>query len=207
MDQNANTGSVSQWLADLNNGGAEKSQAQGELWNRYFARLASFARSRMPKNTRRAVDEEDVALSALDSFFRRTERGEFPHLSDRTGLWPLLARITRYKAIQRVQHERAAKRGGDKVIHESDLQTDCDTELPSLDEVTSGEPTADFKCQMDEQVEALMAELDDDMLRQIAQMKLEGYENTEIADEIGKGLRTVERKLFRIRTLWKESVT
>lgn len=206
MNRKGNTGSVSQMLVDLNGTEKTRRRAQEELWNRYFARLASFARSRMPSDTLRASDEEDVALSALDSFFRRSDRGEFPHLSDRTGLWPLLARIVRYKAIQRVQHERAAKRSSDRVIHESELQSNCDTKLPSLDEIVDEEPTADLKRQMDEKVEMLMAGLQDELLQRIAQLKLEGYENTEIAQKIGKGLRTVERKLFRIRTLWQEAV-
>ena len=200
------TGSVSQWISELNGEDDSKSRAQQELWNRYFSRLAGLARSRMPRNARRASDEEDVALSALDSFFRRAGEGEFPHLTDRTALWPLLARITAFKAIQRVEHERTAKRGGNKVVHESDFPRRRDELLPSLDHIISSEPTPEFAAQMDEQVAQLLRKLDEDVLVNVAQLKLEGYENTEIAQQLEVGLRTVERKLARIRTLWTEQI-
>ena len=204
METPKGTGSVSQWISELNGEDDSKGRAQQELWNRYFARLAGLARSRMPGNTRRAADEEDVALSALDSFFRRAGNGEFPHLTDRTGLWPLLARITAFKAIQRVEHERTAKRGGNKVLHESDLPRGSDQLLPRLEQIISSEPTPEFAARMDEQVEQLMGRLDEEALVTIAQLKLEGYQNTEIAEKLEVGLRTVERKLARIRTLWAD---
>ena len=104
------TGSVTHWIKELNAG--DKQQAQHEIYNRFFARLAALARNRMPIDARREADEQDVALSALDSFFQRVDRGEFSELSDRTGLWPLLARITAFKASRQITRERAAKRGG-----------------------------------------------------------------------------------------------
>jgi DNA-directed RNA polymerase specialized sigma24 family protein len=47
-----------------------------------------------------------------------------------------------------------------------------------------------------------MALLDDDRLRQIAECKLEGYTNEEIANRLGLACRSIERKLQRIRQLW-----
>ncbi len=40
--------------------------------------------------SRRVSDEEDVALSAFESFYRRAERDQFPKLEDREDLWQLL---------------------------------------------------------------------------------------------------------------------
>ena len=48
----------------------------------------------------------------------------------------------------------------------------------------------------------LLDVLDDDALRHIAQLKFEGYTNEEIAGTLGCVLRTVERKLERIREIW-----
>ena len=53
-----------------------------------------FARSRLRGSTRRTSDEEDVALSAFDSFCRNAEAGRFPDLTDRESLWRLLAEFT-----------------------------------------------------------------------------------------------------------------
>lgn len=202
---NEECGSITRWINDLNRDDESKSRAQQEIWDRYFARLSGLARTRMPTNTRRVADGEDVALSALDSFFRRADDGQFANLTDRSGLWPLLARITAFKAIQRVEHERAAKRGGDKLVSESELES-RGKELPTLDDIISSEPTPEFASLMDEQVQLLLEKLDEDVLRQIAQFKLEGYQNGEIADELGIGKRTVERKLARIRSLWINDV-
>ena len=182
-----------------------KDRAQEALWDRYFGRLAGLARQRMPRSTRRVADEEDIALSALDSFFRRAGDGQFPNLTDRTALWPLLARITAFKAIMRIEHERTAKRGGEKVVSECELHSGGKT-LPSLEDVMATEPTPELAAQMDEQVQVMMGKLKQDVLQQIAQMKLDGYHNKEISRSLGIGLRTVERKLARIRSIWAANV-
>jgi DNA-directed RNA polymerase specialized sigma24 family protein len=40
------------------------------------------------------------------------------------------------------------------------------------------------------------------ILRRIALLKLEGYSNKEIAQQLGCALRTVENRLMLIRSLW-----
>lgn len=207
MNPTNSKGSVSQWLSDLQGEDVNKQRAQEQLWKRYFVRLSGLARNRMPTDTRRASDEEDVALSALDSFFRRADDGEFPQLTDRTGLWPLLARITAFKAIQRVKSERTQKRGGNNVLYESEMPEECVCELPLLERIIGAEPTPEFAAQMDEQVDALLEKLEEETLVQVAQLKLEGFQNTEIAETLQVGLRTIERKLARIRTLWTAEAT
>ena len=198
------SGSVTHWIKELNAG--DKQQAQHEIYNRFFARLVALARNRMPIDARREADEQDVALSALDSFFQRVDRGEFSELSDRTGLWPLLARITAFKASRQITRERAAKRGGKAVIRECDLSSQANTALPSLENIISQEPTAEFTAQMKEEMDSLLADLDEPALSEIALLKFEGYRNPEIAKKLGVGLRTVERKLARVRTLWLHKV-
>ena len=91
-------GSVTHWLGDLANGSV--SVAQQELFARYFSKLVSLARQRLRQAPRAAEDEEDVALSAMDSFFRRAGDGAFPHLHDRDQLWAILVTITSRKAIK-----------------------------------------------------------------------------------------------------------
>lgn len=200
------TGSVTRWINDLDGEPGSRATAQEELWNRYFTRLSALARKRMPAVHRRALDEEDAALSALNSFFRRAGEGEFPNLHDRNALWPLLARIASFKAMQRIEYERAQKRGGGNVVCESELESST-TNLPTLDDVLTSTPTPDFATIMDEQVQQMMTELKEDELRAMAQLKLAGYTNPEIAEKLGRGLRTIERKFKRIRSIWSAAVS
>ena len=194
------SGSVTHWINELVDDGG-KAVAQQAIWDRYFHRLAQLARQRLPSRVRRISDEEDVALSALDSFFHRAADGQFPKLTDRTGLWPLLARITVCKVSLCIDREWAAKRGGGNVLGERELRT-LGGRLPSLDEVLATDPSPAFAAQMAEQIEILMGKLDHEQLREIARLKLEGHENQEIASQLNIGVRTVERKLARIRSIW-----
>src|SRR5262245_47055389 len=86
--------------------------AAHELWQRYFARLVALARQRLRGSPRRVADEEDVALSAFDSFCRRAEQQRFPRLEDRDDLWQLLVMITARKAADLANHDNRLKRGG-----------------------------------------------------------------------------------------------
>lgn len=86
---------VSQWLQDLKEGDREAVQ---KIWERYFKKLVALARNKLPAKSRRAFDEEDVALSAFNSFCLGVERGRFPQLQDRNDLWRVLLVITTRKA-------------------------------------------------------------------------------------------------------------
>ena len=52
-------------------------------------------------------------------------------------------------------------------------------------------------------VRELLEKLDDDLLRRVALGKLEGYQNLELAHQLGIAERTVERKLQLIRRKWQ----
>ncbi len=58
-----------------------------------------------PRRPGRAADEEDIALAAFDSFYRRAERGQFPKLEGRDDLWQLLFVLTVRKAVNLTRRE------------------------------------------------------------------------------------------------------
>jgi RNA polymerase sigma factor (sigma-70 family) len=180
-------GSVSCWLSPLREGDDAAIQ---QLWERYFARLVRLARTRLQGPPRRVADEEDVALSAFASFCRRAEEGQFPQLTDRDGLWKLLATIADRKAANLVRHEQAQKRGGARERVEADLR-----------EVLAREPDPAFAAEVAEQCRHLLELLPDD-LRRVAVWKLEGHSNEEIAALLDRSLGTVERRLRDIRRFW-----
>ena len=70
--------------------------------------------------------------------------------------------------------------------------------------VLGQEPTPELAALVADECDQLLTALDDDAQRQIALLKLEGYTNREISEQLGCGLRTVERKLTRIRGKWAE---
>ncbi|HEY2909926.1 MAG TPA: ECF-type sigma factor, partial [Gemmataceae bacterium] len=91
---------VTVWLGQLLAGDPA---AVRPLWEQYFHRLVGLARKRLREAPRRGADEEDVALSAFDSFCRNAEQGRFPDLTDRESLWRLLSTFTLRKAAHQVR--------------------------------------------------------------------------------------------------------
>jgi DNA-directed RNA polymerase specialized sigma24 family protein len=189
-------GSVTYWIEQLKAGDAVAAQ---QLWERYFRHLVTLARGRLLGTRRCAADEEDVALSAFDSFCRGAERGQFPHLSDRDDLWRLLVTLTAHKASHLRRDAQRQKRGGGAVFDQETLAADG----PSLEQIVGREPTPEFAAQVAEEYQRLLDCLGDAELRAIAVWKMEGDTTEQIAAKLGRSPRTVERRLGLIRSLWE----
>ena len=151
------------------------------------------------------ADEEDVALSAFDSFCRGAEQGRFPKLSDRDDLWRLLFVITERKAIDLVNHEKAKKRGKGQVRHEGSVAGDSSA-AAAFDNIAARELTPEEAAQVAEQFRRLLDALGEETLRAVAIAKMEGYTNEEIAKRINRSVPAVERKLNRIRKIWGKEI-
>ena len=193
-------GSVTGWVGDLKGGDPT---AARELWRRYFETLVRFARARLRSVSRAAEDEEDVALSAFQSFCRGVREDRFPDLRDRDDLWRLVVCITERKAYGQLRDHNRKKRGSGMVKGESafiDLQ--ASNSGAGIDAVAGPEPTPEFAAEMVEAVNCLLAQLADDQLRQIALLKMDGYSNQEIAEKVGRAVTTIERRLRLIRKAW-----
>lgn len=186
------SGSVTHWLGQLKTG--EEGVAQQELWSRFFVRLVELARAKLSGTPQRDTDEEDVVLSAFNSFFMGARAGRFPNLHDRTGLWPLLVTITVRKALNQVKRQRAKKR------------TPEAERFLEPEQFVGSEPDPALVADVADEMRRLLDALDDEVLQTISMRKLEGYTNEEIAAELNISERTVARKLSRIRDEWKESV-
>jgi DNA-directed RNA polymerase specialized sigma24 family protein len=195
--------SVTGWIGQLKAGNHKAAQ---QLWNRYFPKLVRLARARLGAFRRRAVDEEDVALTAFDSFCRGAANGRFPKLSDRNELWHLLIVITARKVIDVRQHETRQKRGEGAVRGESaflDAVSEAGSNL-GIEQVVGPEPSPAFAAEVAEQTRRLLEALPNEVLRDVAVWKMEGDSIEEIAEKLGCSTRTVDRKLDVIRSIWKE---
>jgi DNA-directed RNA polymerase specialized sigma24 family protein len=194
--------SVTQWIDQLKAG--ERDAVQ-KLWEAYFERLVALARQKLRGTPRWAADEEDVALSAFDSFCRRAAQGRFPQLLDRDDLWQLLVVLTARKACNLAQHEQRQKRGGGRVRHASALPAEAG-EGSAFADLIGREPDPAFAAQVADECGRRLDDLGDEQLRAVAVWKMEGYSNEEIAAKLGRSLPTVERKLALIRSIWGKEV-
>jgi len=196
----ASPGSVSRWIAALKGGDIAAAEP---LWRRYCRQMVALARKMLRLARRRAADEEDVVQNAFNSFFKALRHGRFPDLDDRHGLERLLVVITTNKALKQLKHERRQKRGGEATMADTAIVNPghADDGARLLD-IIDAEPPPDLAAQIADELQRLLSLLGDDSLRKVAQLKLEGYGNGEIAEELACSLRTVARKLDAIRVLW-----
>jgi DNA-directed RNA polymerase specialized sigma24 family protein len=166
--------------------GGRSPEDQQKLYEDYLKRLVNLARLRLRRVPQSEVDGEDVAVSALASFFKGVEHGRFPRLRDPDDLWKILVCITVRKAID------YRKRSGRHP-----------TTGWGIEEIIGREPTPELTAMVADQLQQFLDVLDKD-LRQVAIWKLEGYTNAEIAKKRGRCVRTIERDLELNRRIWKE---
>lgn len=203
MDDASQEGSVTYWLEQLADGDRD---ATGPIFARYFERLVAYARRRMSAMPRRVADEEDVALSAFQSFCRGAMEGRFPQLGGRDDLWRLLVTITARKARDQLVRQLAAKRGGGKVRGESVFDVPQSDDSPGIQNAAVDGQLPDLEVMVFENCQNLLTALGDETLAQVATLKLEGYTNEEIAEKLQCVPRTIERKLERIRQKWRRAI-
>jgi RNA polymerase sigma factor (sigma-70 family) len=164
------------------------------LWRAYFEKLVAVARKKLAVSAPRAADEEDVALSAFASFWAGAGQDRFPQLTDRTALWPLLVAITANKCTDLIRRETRQKRGGGAV-----------TDPSAIEHIIDREPPPGFALQVADQLVHLLAQLNatgDPSLRRVAELRMAGRTQAEIAEELGCVRETVGRKLKLIEVCW-----
>jgi hypothetical protein len=194
-------GSITHWLGLLQAGDRD---AAGPLWQHYFHLLVARARAALRGQALLGRDEEDVALSAFDSFCRAAEAGRFPDLNDRDGLWRLLLVFTARKASHLIGSALTQKRGGGRVRAETDLAAaGSEGDEGILAAVVGQEPSPELAACVAEECRRLLDLLDVE-LRPLAVWQLEGYSAEEIAARLGRSPRTAARKLAMIRELWRQ---
>ena len=183
-------GSISRLLDPLRAGDEDAARA---LWERYFPRLVGLARASLRGAPRVHGEAEDVALSAFESFCNAAEKGRYPDLGDREGLWRLLMTITLRKASHLKRDRGREKHGGGHAF----VGEEALAEAPGKDL----DPA--LAAELAEQFSQLLERLGDPELRSIAVWRMEGYSVEEIAARVGYVGRTVKRKLSLIRTIWE----
>ena len=202
MNRTSENYSISQELDEIKQ---DDEAAIAALWDRCYPALARFAEKRLEAIgiQQRAFNGEDVAASAMMSFFRAVQRNRFPMLDSEDGLFRLLKSITLRKVIDRKRKSQTLKAGSGDVRGESAFGSNLDSgTAPGINGVQGESPSPEWIAIMEEECQKLFTSLQDEGLQSVAHFRLEGYSNSEIATKLGCAVSTVERRLRLIRDLW-----
>ncbi len=193
-----NSGSVTGWIEELK---TKNPDAQQKIWDRFVTRLENYANRILQQQGCRTIEAEDIASISFAKLFVRTPN-DFRQLVNRNDLWKLLIVMTERRVIDEVRKEFSVKRGSRKTFLESDSRaTNKDAGLDLGEVACDGNPTPDMEAIMSEELEYRLDSLGDNLLKTIAIYKMNDLRNQEIADRVGIGRRSVERKLTMIKQI------
>ena len=168
-------------------------QAAQKVFNRYVDQLVQLARLRLNQRLASRVDAEDVVQSVFRTFFHHVRAGDFT-LRDQDDLCKLLVRITIHKTLRQIAHHRRGKR-------DARLETGTgEVSQELLLSVLADGPTPDEAVIFLDQLENFLDQLSPTD-RRICEMRMEGYNNTEIARALGISDRRIRRLMERLRGL------
>lgn len=184
-------------LVELVRAGDE--QAATELFQRYVERLTALAAAHMSAKLARRLDPEDVVQSACRSFFLKARAGRYilEHSGD---LWRLLVGITLHKLQHQAEHHTAKKRS---LAKERSPVSGDSSALGPLDLALARDPSPLEAVALADEVERLMARLEPHH-RPILELRLQGHNLDEIADQLKCSERTARRVLNSVKEMIQE---
>ncbi|NQU22149.1 MAG: sigma-70 family RNA polymerase sigma factor [Candidatus Nealsonbacteria bacterium] len=162
--------------------------AAEEIFRRYAQQLCRLAEKRIGAKLARRVGPEDVVQSALRTFFRRAENGEFK-IDHRGALWNLLVKIMLNKIYRQAERHGAGKR-------DVKAEVECDSNSPRP-EAVAHEPTAEEAALLDDELEFLLAKLKDPE-PEIVRLSIQGYSTSDIVERVGHSRWYVRHALNRV---------
>ncbi len=168
-------------------------EAAQELFDRYVKRLLHLVSQRMNQQIVGRVDPEDVVQSVFGTFFKRVRAGEF-QAENPDDVGKLLFRIALRKTFRQITFHQQGKR-------DARLEAGSENSLKVLTSLAkSKEPTPEETSQLLDEVNHFLNQLSV-IDRRICEMRLEGYNNVEIAKELDISDRRIRRLLERLRHL------
>lgn len=156
------------------------------LWDRFFEPLVRSIESRAKRLPRTLLDGEDIAIEVFGELWRYANEGRLTSIKDRDEFWAFLLAVSYRKLISHVRRETSARRGG---------TLNRVTMTSGLDTLVGSAPSPDVPVEFSDEIARLLAILNNDLLRKIATMKIEGNSNHEIASKLSIASATLTRKL------------
>ena len=140
-----------------------------------------------------AYEGEDAVGEAEAKLWRAAIDGKLPPIPDGEGFRGLFRWALRGVILHKREQLATSKRGGSQICRV----------VERLDDLHSPQPTpAELACAHLE-CQALLAELNDPVLETIAQKRIDGYSNPEIAQHLQRPVCFVERRVRSIRSAWE----
>ena len=127
-----------------------------------------------------------------EAFLQGVANGRFGELRNRVDLSQILSMLLERKSIDLLRKDMVRK------------QEICEGEFESSKNIAALVDSVECSLKSTAQLEARYHSLGNHELSRVALMRFHGYSNREIADEIGKSLASVERKLNLIRKIWDQ---
>jgi RNA polymerase sigma-70 factor (ECF subfamily) len=168
-------------------------QAAAELYNRYVQRLVAVAQRRLSAKLAARLDPEDIVQSVFRSFFGRAQEGKFT-FKEADDVWKLLVQITIHKTLKQVDYHRRGKRNAAAEVSPSERHQDL------LIAHLAKEPTPEEATAFLDELEHFLQQMRPED-RKVIEMRLEGYDNIEIAAKLGISDRKIRRLMERMRGL------
>ena len=164
MNQPSAGHSISQQLDEIKQ---SDEAAIAVVWNHYYPALARFAEKRLAALgvQQRVFNGDDVAASAMASFFKAVQRDRFLDLNSEEGLFRLLKRITIRKVIDRKRQSQTLKAGSGQVRGESAFGSYSNSVSAfGIEGVQGDTPSPEWIAMMEEECKGLFAMLGDEEL-------------------------------------------
>ncbi len=162
--------------------------ASTRLYMKYADRLIGMTARKSSSELAAKVDPEDIVQSVFRTFFRRVEKGQYD-VPEGEDIWKLLLVITLNKIRAVVAYNRAAKRDMRRTRSDAMVE-DAVAKADDKDEIA----LATLRIVIDELLSDQI-EVNQTIIRQ----RIEGYDILEIAKNVNRSKRTVERVLQEFR--------
>ena len=158
------------------------------LYRRYAQRLRDLAKAQCSTDLAKVVEPDDIVQSVFGSFFRAASQGVY-QLPDGEELWKLFLVIALNKIRARARYHKAARRDLSRTVTGPGYDF-------TLESVAQADEAAETLLQLtvDEALDRLPPQH-----RQAIRLRVEGFEVSEIAERIGRSLRSTERLLQESR--------
>src|SRR3954454_10908797 len=164
-------------------------EAAGLLYARYADRLRALTRRKSSSALACRLDPDDIVQSVFRNFFYAAQEGGYD-VPPGEDLWKLLLVIALNKIRARGTFHRAAKRDVRRTRRIDGLDP-----YSLAKENSYGQSALIFLQLVAEEALAQLPPLQ----RQIVELRMQGYQVHEIAEQTGRSLRTVERTLQHCR--------